>query len=172
MSARPRYLLDASVLVEAKRRYYRFGLCPGFWECLAWHHKQGVIDSLDKIKSEIEEGKDDLSQWAKRGCPAGFFVATTDPKVAEWYGKIVAWVQSQTRYLPQAKSKFAADADGWLIAYARQNGFTVVTQEVPAPESRKEVKIPDVCEAFGVLYLDTFDMLEKLKTKFTWRPAA
>lgn len=28
MTAKPQYLLDANVLMEAKRRYYRFGLFP------------------------------------------------------------------------------------------------------------------------------------------------
>jgi len=172
MATRPRYLLDANVLMEAKRRYYRFDLCPGFWECIAWHHKQGTIASIDKVREEIESGKDDLSQWVKRECPKSFFAATTDSKVAEWYGKAIVWVQSQKHYLPEAMSKFAADADGWLIAYAKQNGFVVVTHEVPAPESRTEVKIPDVCKALDVPYIDTFDMLETLKTRFTWKPAA
>lgn len=172
MSTRRRYLLDANVLMEAKRRYYRFDLCPGFWDCVVWQHKQGVISSIDKVKDEIEQGKDDLSHWVKRTCPSSFFVVTTDPNVAGWYGKIVVWVQSRPQYLPEAKSEFAAGADGWLIAYAKQNSFFLVTHEVPSPESRTEVKIPNVCKAFDVPYIDTFDMLENLKTKFTWKPAA
>lgn len=28
------YLLDSNVLIEAKQRYYDFGVCPGFWEWL------------------------------------------------------------------------------------------------------------------------------------------
>lgn len=170
MATRLRYLLDANVLMEAKRRYYRFHLCPGFWECIAWHHKQGNLASIDKVKGEIEDGKDDLSQWVKRECPKSFFLPTTDAKVGEWYGKAIAWVQSQTRYSAAAVSKFAVNADGWLIAYAKHNGYTVVTLEVPAPESRTEVKIPDVCVALGVKYVDTFDMLGAVRTQFTWTP--
>lgn len=170
MAAQPRFLVDANVLMEAHRRYYRFGLCPGFWECIAWQHKQGTICSIDKVKAEIEAGKDKLSHWLKTECPKSFFCATTEPKVGTWYGEVMAWVQAQVRYTAAAKSKFAAVADGWLVAYAREHGFAVVTHEAPAPESRNEVKIPDACDAFGVEYMDTFDMLEKLKTKFTWKP--
>jgi hypothetical protein len=48
--------------------------------------------------------------------------------------------------------------------------LTIVTQEVSAPESKKEVKIPDVCDAFEVPCIDTFEMLEKLGAQFTWKP--
>jgi hypothetical protein len=170
MPKRRNYLVDANVLMEAKRRYYRFDLCPGFWACLAWQHKQGSIGSIDRVRVEIEEGKDDLAHWAKRTCPKTFFSATTDAKVAAAYGKIIAWVQSQVRYSPAAKAEFAQVADGWLIAYSNVHNLIVVTHEAPAPESRKEVKIPDVCNQFSVPYVDTFDMLEALGTEFIWKP--
>ncbi|MBX9810347.1 MAG: DUF4411 family protein [Burkholderiales bacterium] len=170
MATRTRYLVDANVLMQAKRLYYRFAVCPGFWDCIAWHHKQGSILSIDRVKKEIDDGKDDLSQWVKSKCPKTFFEASTDSAIAAEYGNAMVWVQSQSRYTPAAKSKFATDADGWLIAYAKHHGVTVVTQEVPAPDSRKEAKIPDVCDALGVKYVDTFDMLEKLKVQFNWKP--
>jgi len=28
------YLLDSNVFIEAKNKYYRFSLCPGFWDWL------------------------------------------------------------------------------------------------------------------------------------------
>ncbi len=170
MARRVRYLVDASVLMEAHRRYYRFGLCPGFWDCLVWHHKQGVVSSIDRVKSEIEEGKDALAHWVKRACPSTFFESTKAVPVGQSYGDIVSWAQSQKQYKPEALAEFANAADGWLVAYAREHGFVVVTQEVSAPESRKEVKIPDVCNAFKVPCIDTFEMLEQLKVSFSWQP--
>jgi hypothetical protein len=168
MASRTRYLIDANVLMQAKRLYYRFAVCPGFWDCIVWHHKQGSILSIDRVKKEIEDGKDDLAHWVKRQCPKSFFEATSVPEIAAEYGNAMVWVQSQARYTHAAAAKFAGDADGWLIAYAKQHNITVVTQEVAAPESRKEVKIPDVCDALGVKYVDTYDMLEALKVKFSW----
>lgn len=172
MARRVRYLVDANVLMEAHRHYYTFDLCPGFWECVVWHHKQGVMSSIDRVKDEIEDGKDALSHWVKRSCPASFFVATTDRKVADSYGKIIVWTQSQKQYKPEAQAKFASAADGWLVAHAREHGFVVVTQEAPAPESRSEIKLPDVCNSFGLPYLGTFEMLKELKVRFTWKPEA
>jgi hypothetical protein len=34
---------------------------------------------------------------------------------------------------------------------------------MPAPYARNIVKIPEVCEAFGVDYVDTFEMLRELR---------
>ena len=40
--------------------------------------------------------------------------------------------------------KFATGADGWLVAHARVHGATVVTNEQSAPDSKREIKLPDV----------------------------
>jgi len=170
MARRARHLVDASVLMEAHRRYYRFGVCPGFWESLIWHHKQGVVTSIDRVRKEVEEGKDALRQWVKDECPSTFFESTNSKATGERYGKIISWAGAQNRYRPEALAEFAIVADGWLVAYAGEHGLTVVTQEVAAPESKKEVKVPDVCEAFKVPCIDTFEMLEKLNVRFTWKP--
>lgn len=169
MSKKTQYLLDANVLMEAKRRYYRFGLCPGFWDCIEWQHKQGTLSSIDRIKKEIDQGKDDLTQWAKQRAPKGFFAPTTDAEVAAWFGKMVAWAQAEKQYLPEAKAEFATGNDAWLIAYAKQHGLTVVTHETYDAQIKNRVKIPNVCDKFGVPWVDTFDMLETLKTQFTWK---
>lgn len=169
MSKKPNFLLDANVLMEAKRRYYRFGLCPGFWECIAWQHKQGVLGSIDRVRKEIDVGKDDLTQWAKKTAPKTFFASTTDPNVAAWFGKMVSWAQAEKQYLSEAKSEFATGNDAWLVAYAKQNGLVVVTQEIFDANIKNRVKIPNVCDQFDVKWIDTFDMLESLKTKLIWQ---
>lgn len=171
MAMKTQYLLDANVLMEAKRRYYRFGLCPGFWDCIAWQFKQGTLGSIDRIKKEIDHGKDDLTQWAKQSAPKGFFAATTETEVAAWFSQMVVWTQAEKQYHPEAKAEFAAGNDGWLIAYAKQHGLTVVTHETFDANIKNKVKIPNVCIAFGVPYIDTFDMLEALDTQFRWKNA-
>ncbi len=57
-------------------------------------------------------------------------------------------------------------ADGWLIAYAKENGLIVVTHEEYAPGAQNKVPIPNVCIEFGVEFTDTFDMLRELKEEF------
>ncbi len=160
------YLLDASVLIEAKRRYYAFDICPGFWNALELQHSKGTVASVDRVKDEIERGKDELSKWAVSTIPAEFFRDTGTSEVVNRYSQIAAWVQNQQQFFPEAKSKFISGADGWLVAYAKVNQLTVVTQEVHRPDARKDVPIPNVCIAFDVHHKDTFEMLRAIKTRF------
>lgn len=45
-------------------------------------------------------------------------------------------------------------------------GATVVTHEVLNPETKKKFLIPNICEEFGVDWMNTFDMLLKLEARF------
>ena len=164
-----KYLLDANVFIEAKRRYYAFDVCPGFWECLVWHHQGAYIQSIDRVKDEFERGADELSEWARSVMPQTCFASCDDTAATGQYAEIMVWVQSQDQFFPEAKAEFAGSADGWLIAYAKVNSLIVVTQEVLAPDARKRVPIPNVCQAFGVDYVDTFEMLRDLEAQFNWQ---
>ena len=42
----------------------------------------------------------------------------------------------------------------------------VITNEQPAPESKTEIKLPDVCTQFKVPYKHTFLMLRELGVRF------
>jgi hypothetical protein len=170
MSATPRYALDANVFIEAKRRYYAFDICPGFWSVLLWQEARGQVVSVDRVKAELERGADDLWDWASRVMPPSCFASTDAPAVLDVYGQIVAWVEAQPQFRPEAKTEFLASADGWLIAYAKANGLVLVTHEQPAPAARQTVPIPNVCSAFQVLFVDTFEMLRALATQFSWSP--
>lgn len=171
MPTNRKYLLDANVFIEAKRRYYAFDLCPGFWDCLVSHHQGDRVHSIDRVKQELEAGRDDLQQWVTSVMPTTCFASSGDPSVTGEFAQILVWVQGQAQFLPEAKAEFAAKADGWLIAYAKAKDLVLVTHEVLARDSRRRVPMPNVCEAFGVSYVDTFDMLRELETQFSWQPA-
>lgn len=62
MSDAVKYVLDANVLIEAKRLYYAFDLCPGFWNSLLYHNSNGNLESIDRVGKDLAEG-DDLDAW-------------------------------------------------------------------------------------------------------------
>ena len=161
------YALDANIFIEAKRRYYAFDLCPAFWAALIRYHREGRICSIDKVCDELEAGDDELSAWISSEVPEQFFASTDDASVVSWFGQMAAWVQQQAQFNAEAKAEFAAGADGWLIAFAKAKGMTVVTHEVLAPDARNRVPIPNVCAAFQVPSMDTFAMLKQLGARFT-----
>jgi len=160
------YILDADVFIEAARRYYAFDLAPKFWESLLLHATDGRIQSIDHVKKELERGNDDLATWATNQF-SDAFASTDEDDVIKSYSEVMSWVQAQDKFSDAAKADFAAGADGWLVAYAKSKGCIVVTHEVLDPAIKRKVPIPNVCEAFGVNYHDTFEMLRQLGVRFS-----
>lgn len=160
------YVLDTNVFIEAARRYYAFDIAPPFWESLVHHAGKGRIQSLDHVKKELERGKDELSEWAASQF-SGAFASTDEVDVTSCYTAVMGWVYAQDQFSDAAKADFADGADGWLVAYARSEGCIIVTHEVLDPGIKRKVPIPNVCEAFGVSYIDTFEMLRQLGVRFS-----
>ena len=166
MGFNTKYLLDANVFIEAKRRYYSFDICPGFWECLKVYNDNDQLCSIDRVKNELTSGGDDLAEWASNTIDPAFFHSTNQADTIAEYGNMVAWVFTQSQFKQEAKDEFANVADGWLIAYAKANDLILVTHEVANPGIKRKVPMPNVCEVFDVEYMNTFEMLSVLKTSF------
>lgn len=168
MTSPPVLLLDSDVFIAAKNSYYAFDICPGFWTGLLHHHHQGKIYSISRVRGELLTGRktEDLVQWVSNQIPDEFFLEVDEDQVTSAYTEIMLWSQRHTRYFDRAKAKFATGADGWLVAYAKVHGAVVITNEQPAPESKTEIKLPDVCAQFEVRYKDTFVMLRELAVRF------
>lgn len=159
-----RFVLDANVFIEASRRYYAFDLAPGFWQGLLRYAAMDRVVSIDRVRDELRRGNDDLAAWAERH--ESLFVTTDDPDVITAYGRIMNWVHGQHQFFASAKAKFAKDTDAWVVAYALGKDMIVVTHEQLHPDAKREVYIPNVCRAFSVSYMNTFEMLRKLGFQF------
>ncbi|MCL4458789.1 MAG: DUF4411 family protein [Chloroflexi bacterium] len=162
----PVYLLDANVFIEAARRYYAFDIAPRFWEQLIEHAESGQVQSIDRIKVEIDRGKDDLKQWAN-GSFHQWFESTGHDDVVQAYRQVMTWAQGQSQFTDAAKAEFASAVDGWLIAYAKARGCVIVTLERFDANVRRRIPIPNVCRAFNIRYIDTFEMLRALGVKLS-----
>ncbi len=170
MTGARRYIIDSDVLITAKNLYYAFDLCPGFWKSLIHHHRQGRLFSIDRVRGELLAGSktEDLVRWVREDLPSSFFRPVDTAAVTNAYSEIMMWVQRHANYLDYAKAKFATGADGWLVAYAQVHGDIVVTNEQPAPDAKKEIKLPDVCDQFEVDRETTFSMLRASGIRFDW----
>ena len=164
------YLLDANVYITAHRNFYAFDLCPGFWDCLIHYFNAGRILSIDRVRGELLGQNDTLSRWVDADCPAGMFVTSLENAVTDAYREVMRWVYGNPQFFQNAKDEFSRGADGWLVAYARVHNATLVTLERYAAEARNKVPLPNVCDQFGVLRKDTFEMLSELGARFDWRP--
>ena len=47
------YLLDSNTFIEAKQRYYDFGVCPGYWKWLTEANSDGRVFSIEKVGDEL-----------------------------------------------------------------------------------------------------------------------
>ena len=165
----PLYLLDANVYITAHRSYYALEVCPGFWDCLIHHFNAGRLLSIDRVHAELVSQDDALSRWVEKA-PAELFVSSMEEQVTDAYREVMRWVYGNPQFFQNAKDEFSRGADGWLVAYARVHNATLVTLERYAAEARNKVPLPNVCEQFGVLRKDTFEMLSELGVHFGWCP--
>ncbi|HEY7065236.1 MAG TPA: DUF4411 family protein, partial [Chloroflexota bacterium] len=106
---------------------------------------------------------DYVTLWAGRMGSALFL--PPDPGIASSLGIVSRWANGQA-YQAQAIAEFLSIADYWLVAHALTIGWTVVTEERPAPQSKKRIKVPDACAGVGVAYLNTFEMLAAEGVRF------
>ncbi len=158
------YLLDANVYIEAKNRYYRMTVCPGFWDWMDLQFASGQVSSIRMVYDELSKNDDALSEWVKNR--QHYFAEADDEKTQEVFTEIVEFVMEHFEYSEPYRSNFLAVADPWLIAKAKTMGATVVTHEVLIPSGSKKVKIPNICREFGVDFCNTFDLLESGAAQF------
>ena len=171
MSTEPeRYVLDANAFIQGKRRFYGFNFCPGYWKALTWQQQQGRLCSIDRVRDELLRGGDDLTDWVQQQFGVAAFADTSTPAVAAAYAEMLAWVMAQPQFLTPAKDQFQQVADGWLAAYAKANGYVVVTLEEFDPMIRKKVPLPNLCRAFDLECITPFEMLRRLNVQLSWQP--
>jgi hypothetical protein len=163
MPNRTRYLFDSDVLITAKSFHYKPGFCPEFWDWIVAGHKAGLFYSIDKVRGELLNGdkKDVLYSWAMSPALKAFFLDSA-PSIAKWT-QLSQWANDPTRkYIEAAKQKFLNpdSADAWLVAVAAGAGkYEIVTNEVPAPESKRDIKLPDAAAALTIKCVSLHEIL-------------
>ena len=162
------YLLDANVFIQAKNLHYGLDFCPAFWEWLIVHNAAGRVASIEKVGDEIEAGGDELAAWAGQRGPS--FFLKPDAAILPALRSVSTWATGQ-HYEPAAVSTFLQVADYYLVAHALAHGHTVVTHEIAA-NSRKKIKIPDVCIGLNIKCMTPFEMLRRERARFVLGPQA
>ena len=155
------YLLDANIFITAKNNYYGVDVAPGFWEWIAEDYLVNDLRSIAAVRDELLAQDDDLTAWARR-LPQDFWLEELDTDVPSLRA-IASWTMTgDPRFMQHARTEFLATADYRLVAQAHAGGHVVVTHEVPQPEGKKKIKIPDVCVAFGVEQREPFELFREL----------
>jgi len=156
------YLLDANAFIQAKNLWYGFDFCPAYWDWIIQKNREDVVFSIEKVSNELDAGDDDLTLWA-RELDEGFFLIP-DKQMVSALGPVSEWAMGQD-YQDTAINTFMQVADFHLIAHAYAHGHTVVTHE-RLSDSKKNIKIPNACNALGIKCMNPFEMLRKEKARF------
>jgi|FLOH01.1.fsa_nt_gi hypothetical protein len=160
------YLVDANVLIQAKNLHYSMDFCPAFWDFIDREAPRSTMASISLVYDELLTGDDELAEWIKERKDDISFLELSDIETQLKYIEIVNYVNSNG--FGQAHiDRFLAGADPWLIAKSSVMGATLVTHEVLIVGTGiKKVKIPNICKAFGVKYINPFKMIKNLGAHF------
>lgn len=165
---RKKYLFDSDCLITAKNSYYSPEFSAAFWDWLIAGNQQGVFFMVDKVIDELKKGdEDDYLHKLAEEHGDNFKLATTGHDCLVRYGELQNWASSTwaTGKKPSDTNKaltvFANInmADPWQIAYASLHGFDIVSNEVPAPDSKTSIKLPDAAKAFNVKVVKLHEVL-------------
>jgi hypothetical protein len=156
-----KYLIDANIFITAHRQFYPFDIAPSFWNQLV-DKASGKIEIIEKVDKEIMKGKDILTDWYKSQKSNFNILVIPDQEVITAYSKIINFITKNKQYKQSAKDEFASIADSWLCAYGLAYEDTIVTLEKFDSDTKKRIKIPNVCEQFGIKYIDLFQFMRQV----------
>jgi hypothetical protein len=151
------YCIDSSTLMNFEDRFPE-DVFSGIWEDLDELAANNRLLSHREVYEEIQQGSGFLTEWTKQR--REIFLDHT-PEQAAFIGEIV----NKFPALSGAQKTTPYEADPWLIALSLCAGksWTVVTDESPKPQKRK---IPIACEAFGVPWLNGYQLLREEKWQY------
>lgn len=156
------YLVDSSVLIDAKDRYYQFDRVPEYWKWLEFHARNGRIKIPRKIFEEIAEKSDDddtFVVWAKRNKE---ILILMEPLPDKEFDEVIDKGYAPDLSLEEYKK---IGGDPFLIAYALANkkDRTIVTSEISKPKKvRANRRIPDACKTFDVRCVKQWELIKEL----------
>ena len=148
------YVIDACALIDAARNYNMSKKSfSHIWTTLDNLIQIGELISSTEIMDELKD--DDLKIWAKQHKEC-FIPLTRDvqEKTTE--------VLSKFPTLIKIRSTGNSNADPFLIATAVLQGGTIVTNEKLGDNKTKDYKIPNVCQALNIPYMNLHTFLDQI----------
>lgn len=146
-----RYSFDTSSLLNGRRDLLPPNVFGSVWQDIEALIRDGVIRAVVEVRSELRKRDDEVRAWAE----------VQDDLFVE----LEADIQQATSTVLGAHPKLTGvgggrhQADPFVIGMALARRATVVTEEHPTGRLNKP-KIPDVCEAMGVPWLNLVRFLE------------
>ena len=137
-------------------------ICPDYWSILDDLARRKIIFSPIEVRRELEKIDDGLKAWIHE---RPYIFKDIDIPVQEHLRTIMF---SHARLVDTIKQRSIADP--WVIAFAISEKAIVVTKESAVGNSSSaRIKIPDVCNALGVEWIDDFEFAREIGLTFSAR---
>ncbi|MHB8132022.1 MAG: DUF4411 family protein [Mobilitalea sp.] len=147
-----KYVFDSNIFINLQRRHPN-DIFGSLWVKLEELIGGGIIISSTEVFDEITVGDDDLVDWAKKKknafLPSNEQVQKTVRDILTRYEKLILG------------GKKTNGADPFVVALAIVYSCIVVTEEIKSGKDNPP-KIPNVCEAYGVRYINFVTFLREI----------
>jgi hypothetical protein len=149
--AKKTYCVDTSALIAAWYERYKPNRFPKLWEQLDQLITEGRLVSSTLVLRECSKQRsEELHAWLK---PREAMFITPDETVQ---GQVDYIVNTYTGLVSAGKEKFQADP--FVIAQAKVNSYTVITEETGIGSL---AKIPGVCNAMKVECINLMQLIDE-----------
>lgn len=162
------YVVDTNVFVNAFN-VVNFQAFPDFWSSFEDLIEKGVIISVSEVYKELDRifisksksrKNDKIAKWLNYR--KTIFIKPTNEECL-----IVSDVFKTKNYRNLVKEKSilmgSPEADAFIVAKAKSKNWIVVTNEKKKPNAPK---IPNVCESFGVEYINQDEFFRIINENF------
>jgi len=155
----PQYSIDTNIFINSWTRDYPPDVVPALWDCFTDLIQSGRMHASDEVLSELKKKDDDVYAWCKE-------------RKNLWVPLDNATIQETQLILAEFPDFVKTgtgrnQADPFVIALARVNGYIVVTSEKGG--SRRKPRIPFICTHFKVTCISLIEMAKLEKWVFTRR---
>lgn len=152
-----RYSIDASALIGGWVRSYPLDVFPQVWSRMEGLVDSGDLRATELVLHELRKKEDELLEWTES--QEGLYVP-----VDESIQLVVSSILNDHREL-FGWAKNRSGADPFVIALARVNGCTVVSDE-KRQSTGKQPHIPDVCDSLDVPHLSLLELFREEGWRF------
>lgn len=166
-----KYILDTNIYIDSYDRHYRNEFFPTYWDMFSRILNEYVVIP-EIVRSEITK-----NEWFLEWLKTNYHGQILNHKIySQQWQEIISYIQSCGYYTDRAltdQSKgWATDsvADPWLIAIAKQDNFTIVSEENTIPNLGKGnpvrlAKIPDICQLQKVRCINKNQFFQETELK-------
>jgi len=151
----PKYVFDTNIFIHLQRRFPE-DIHKSLWKVVEEAVDSGIVISSEEVFDEIKMGDDSLIEWAK--AREDSFIES-DENIQNIVRDIL---KKNERFV--LGSKKTNGADPFVVALAKVKSCKVVTEE-PKHGKNNPPNIPNICEQYGVKYIDFNGFLREMRIK-------